>query len=243
MRFPISSRAIRCELLRHLAGGLIALGCLLSAASAETASLDVVLARMDEAAATWAGMKANVRWVRYVSLVDDRREESGRIAVRESKTGNVQMLLAFTEPSAQFISVREAKVEIYKPKIRTVEEYDLRDSRDRLENALLLGFGTAGSYLAEHYEVVLAGEETVEGQPAVRLDLTPRNPDGEINNSRIEMWVSTELWQPVQQKVYDRNPADFRLFTYWEIETNPNFKAADFKLPLGKGTKRVRPQR
>ena len=198
---------------------------------------------MNAAADTWTGMKARVRWVRYVSLVDDRREESGRIAVRESKTGDVQMLLAFTEPSTQFISVREAKVEIYKPKIRTVEEYDLRDSRDRLENALLLGFGTAGSYLAEHYEVALVGEAAVEGQPAVWLDLTPRNPDGEINNSRIEMWVSTQHWQPVQQKVYDRNPADFRLFTYWEIEINPTFKSADFKLGLGRSTKRVRPQR
>ncbi len=205
--------------------------------------LESVLKNMDSAAATWKGMRAKVEWVRYESLVDDRRVESGRIAVRATKSGTVQMLLAFQEPSVQFISVRQAKVEIYKPKIKTVEEYDLRGSKEKLENALLLGFGTAGEYLNEHYEIVLEGEDTVAGHTTVKLDLRPRNPRGELNNSRIQMWISTTHWQPIQQKIYDRNPKDYRLYSYSEVEMNPSFRSEEFKLPLSRGTKRVRPQR
>lgn len=198
---------------------------------------------MDAAAADWQGMRAKVQWVRYMSLVDDKSVETGRLAVRRLKSGAVNMLVEIQEPSQYYLSVREAKLERYKPKIKTVEEFDLSDHKDRLENALLLGFGTSGSYLREHYDISLEGEETVAGQNSVKLDLLPKDPRGELNNKRLEMWISTTHWQPVQQKVYDQNPKDFRLSTYTEIGVNPSFSANEFKLPLARGTKRVRPQR
>lgn len=206
-------------------------------------SVNAVLDRMDEAAATWQGMRAQTEWVRYLSLVDDRRVESGRIAVQRSKSGTFAMLLEFNRPARYFVSVRDAKVERYKPKTKTVEVYDLSDSKDQLNNALLLGFGVSGNYLREHYTVAIDGEEAVSGQPTVKLDLRPKNPKGKVNNRRLQMWISTALWQPVQQKVFDLNPEDFRQQTYSEIEINPSFRPADFRLPLAPGTKRVRPQR
>ena len=205
--------------------------------------LEGVLQNMDSAAADWQGMRANVEWVRYMSLVDDRSVENGRLAVRRLKSGTVSMLLEIRDPSHYYLSVREAKLERYKPKIKTVEEFDLSAHQDRLENALLLGFGTAGSYLDEHYDISLVGEETVGGQASIKLELRPRNPRGELNNKRIEMWISTTHWQPVRQKIYDQNPKDYRLSTYTDIEVNPSFSANEFKLPLARGTKRVRPQR
>ena len=242
MRSSIASIPMRGRRLPGVAFLLITLACLPPTLPAAP-SLEAVLQNMDSAADVWQGMRAKVEWVRYISLVDDRRVESGRIAVRATKSGAIQMLLAFQQPSVQYISVRQAKVEIYKPKIKTVEEYDLRKSKEKLENALLLGFGTAGSYLNEHYEIVLEGEEAVAGQPAVKLDLQPRNPRGDLNNQRIEMWISTTHWQPIQQKIYDRNPKDYRLYSYSDVKMNPSFKSNEFKLPLGRGTNRVRPQR
>ena len=213
------------------------------AAAQAAPPLETVLRNMDSVAASWKGMRAQVKWVRYDSLVDDRRVESGRIAVRTTNSGAAQMLIEFQEPSPQFISVRQNSVEVYKPRIKTVQEYDIREYRDRVENGMLLGFGTAGSYLTRYYEISLEGEETVAGQSTVKLDLQPRNPDGELNNSPVEMWISTTHWQPVQQKIYDRNTSDYRLSSYSEMETNPAFKSDEFKLPLARGTKRVRPQR
>ena len=205
--------------------------------------LATVLARMDAAASAWKGMRANLEWVRYMALVDDRSVETGKIAVRRTADGSASMLISFEEPNVYFLSVKGSRVEIYKPKIKTVEEYDVSDSKAKMENALLLGFGTAGSYLGQHYDIDLMGAEAVKGQSAVHLDLRPKDPQAELNSQRIEMWVSTDTWQPIQQKIYDRSPGDYRLYSYSEVVLNPSLTADDFKLRLARGTKRVHPQR
>ncbi len=203
---------------------------------------DTVLANMDAAATAWTGMRARVETVRYMALVDDRIVESGRIAVRRSGPSAVELLLAIDDPYPYFFAIRDAVVERYKPMTKTVEEYDLSKARDKLENALLLGFGTAGSYLKEHYEISFESSDPVSAHPVVKLGLQPRNPAAETNNRPLEMWISTKTWQPVQQKVYDASPGDYRLQSYSEIELNPVFKRNEFKLNLKRGTKRVRPQ-
>ncbi len=220
--------------------GVLAASC---AAGAATLGVADVLARMDSAAADWSGMRAEVQWARYMSLVDDLTSEHGRIAVRREASGDVSMLVSFDRPNVYFLAVKGAKVEIYKPKIKTVEEYDLSDSRDKLENALLLGFGISGRYLSEHFGISVIGREEIAGQPTVHMDLLPKNPEAEINNQRIEMWISAKHWQPVRQRVHDRLTDDYREYSYSGIEVNPALPDSLFKLRVARGTKRVRPQR
>ena len=131
----------------------------------------------------------------------------------------------------------------YKPKIKTVEEYNLSKSRKKLESALLLGFGTAGKYLLEHYDISVVGDEQIAGHSSIKLDLQPQDSKAEMNNRHLEMWISTTNWQVVQQKVYDISPGDYRLYSYSDIEINPSFKISEFKFNLLSGTKRVHPQR
>lgn len=220
------------------------IACFLLAASLHAApKLETLLANMDSAASAWAGMRAEVRWVRYVSFVDDMRVESGRLAVRRSASGDVEMLLEFQHPNHYFLAVRAAKVEIYKPKIKTVEQYDVSESKEKLQNALLLGFGTEGSYLRKHYDIAVQGEESMADQQTVRIDLRPKDPGSELNNRHLEMWISTSSWQPVQQKIYEIAPGDYRLYSYSAIELNPKFSDREFKLRVPRGTRRVRPQR
>ncbi len=215
----------------------------LAAVPAAAATLAEILAGMDAASAGWNGMRARVRWISYMALVDDRNVESGTVAVRRAKSGQISMLLAFREPSTYFLSIRGAKVERYKPRTGIVEEFDLSESRDKLENALMIGFGTSGSYLGKHYEIALGGEEDVAGEKAFKLDLNPRNPGGDLNNQRLWMWVSPEHWQPVQVQIFDRHSKDYRLYSYTRIEINPSFKSDEFRLRLARGTRRVYPQR
>ncbi len=198
---------------------------------------------MDAAASSWKGMRSDVTWTRYRSLVDERTVESGRIAVRRERSGRMVMLLEFLEPTNYYFKVDGTKVEIYKPRIRTVQEYDLSASRDRLENALLIGFGTSGSYLDRHYSISIEGEEDIAGQDTVRLALRPADPSGQVNNQRLMMWVSKLFWQPVQMKIFERNPKDYRLYTYAEVQLNPDFESGEFRLHVAPGTRRERPQR
>lgn len=240
-RSDLSSSTCRRGSLAAAVSALV-LGCIAPAAAAAP-DLATVLANMDAAASGWKGMRASLEWVRYMALVDDRSVEEGKIVVRRAADGSASMLISFEEPNVYFLSVQGTRVEIYKPKIKTVEEYDVSDSKAKVENALLLGFGTSGSYLGKHYDIKLLGPAAVKGQSVVHLDLQPKDPQAELNSQRIEMWVSTAIWQPVQQKIHDRNPGDYRLYSYSEVVLNPALTAEDFKLRLARGTKRVHPQR
>jgi outer membrane lipoprotein-sorting protein len=240
-RSDLSSSTCRRGSLAAAVSALV-LGCVAPVAAAAP-DLATVLTNMDAAASGWKGMRASLEWVRYMALVDDRSVEEGKIVVRRTADGSAAMLISFEEPNVYFLSVQGTRVEIYKPKIKTVEEYDVSDSKAKVENALLLGFGTSGSYLGQHYDIKLLGPATVKGQSVVHLDLQPKDPQAELNSQRIEMWVSTDIWQPVQQKIYDRNRGDYRLYSYSEVVLNPALKAEDFKLRLARGTKRVHPQR
>lgn len=240
-RSDLSSSTRRRGSLAVAVSALV-LGCFAPAAAAGP-DLATVLTNMDAAASGWKGMRASLEWVRYMALVDDSSVEEGNIVVRRTADGSAAMLISFEEPNVYFLSVQGTRVEIYKPKIKTVEEYDVSDSKAKVENALLLGFGTSGSYLGQHYNIELLGPAAVKGQSVVHLDLQPKDPQAELNSQRIEMWVSTDIWQPVQQKIYDRNPGDYRLYSYSEVVLNPALTAEDFKLRLARGTKRVHPQR
>ncbi len=226
----------------HRVGLRILSVALLGATLHGAPDLTTVLESMDAAATDWKGMRARVEKVSYMALVDDRRVESGRIAVRRSGPSGVDLLLSFQDPYEYYIAVRGTKVERYKPKTKTVEEFDLSASKDKLENAFLLGFGTAGSYLDEHYEISMESSEPVADHPVVKLGLQPRDPSATTNNRRLEMWISTKTWQPVQQKIYLAIPGDYQFQSYSKIEMNPVFKENEFKLNLKRGTNRVRPQ-
>ena len=242
MRFKPQKGRLPARLARFWPGSLFTLVCIASTLPAAP-PVETVLANMDSAAAKWQGMRANVQWTRYRSFVDDETVEIGRIVVRRVKSGNVEMLVEITEPSNYFLLVRGAKIEQYKPKIKLVEEFNAGERKDQLENALMIGFGTSGSYLSEHYDIKLDGDGPIAGHPAVKLDLQPKDPAGRLNNQRLEMWISTDHWQPVQYKVYGVNAKDYRVHSYSEMEINPSLAAEDFKLRLERGTRRVRPQR
>ncbi len=227
------------SIVRILALTLLLTAPLLPAAP----ELDTLLANMDTAAAKWTGMRSDVVWTKFTSLVDDKTVESGKIVVRRASSSQVDMRIEFTDPNHYFLAVTDAKVEIYKPKTATVEIYDLSKSRDKLKQALLLGFGTAGKFLRENYDVSVSGEETVAGEDSVKLELRPKTDEMARNFEKIEMWIAKKTWQPVEQKVYETSPGDYRIYSYTAVEVNPKFTASDFKLKLARGTKKVFPQR
>ena len=205
--------------------------------------LDTLLANMDRASGAYRGMQAQVRWVSYTDIVEDKSTEEGIIKVLRDKKGQVNLLIEFQKPYPYFVSIQGTKVEIYRPRIATVEEYDVSKSKDALEQALLLGFGTAGRFLSEHYELKLAGEEEAAGEATVKLELVPKAEKMRESMSRLEMWISTTQWQPVQQKLYGPNPGDYRIYTYTDITLNPPLKESALRLKIPRKVKRVFPQR
>ncbi len=200
-------------------------------------NLGDVLAKMDGSAAAFHDMQADLRWVTYTALVDDTSVETGDIVVRRHESGQVDLLISFDEPSRRDLLVEGTLVQMFQPKINQVSEFDLSKKKDALEQALLVGFGVSGKFLSKNYEVEFGGEETVGEQTAVKLNLTPKAAESQVK--KLEMWVSTKTWQPLQQKL-DQGDGDYRLYSYNNIEINPGLKDSDFKLDLPKKVKRVK---
>jgi outer membrane lipoprotein-sorting protein len=205
--------------------------------------LQTVLRNMDATSAKFQGLEAHVAWVKYTSIVDIQSVEEGAIRARRNKDRSVDVMIEFQEPYNYFVSVRGSKAQIYRPKIATVEEYDVSKSKDILDQVLLLGFGTAGRYLEENYEVTLKGEETAAGEETVKLELIPKSAELMKKIPRLEMWISKSKWHPVQEKLYEVNSGDYRLHTYTDIVFNPSMKDSHFQLSLPGNVKRVRPQK
>jgi outer membrane lipoprotein-sorting protein len=163
--------------------------------------------------------------------------------VRRPGPENADLYIDFTDPYPKELLVKGGQVEIYKPKIKTVEEYDVSKSKDKIDQALLIGFGASGKAIRDNYDAKLVGEETVAGQPTVHLELIPKSEDTRKSIQKLEMWVSTNNWQTVQMKLIQDTSGDYRLYTYSDIELNPSLKDSDFKLDLPKGVKRITPQK
>jgi outer membrane lipoprotein-sorting protein len=217
---------------------------LLPAQTPEAPSLESVLSKMDAASAAFRNLTAHIRSVKYTAIVNDQTVDEGTIWVMRVKPRVSRMLIEFTSPDKYYVSVTEKKAEIYRPKIATIEEYDVTKYATLRDQFWLLSFGTSGRDLAANYQVRMEKPESVVGQPAVKLELIPKSAELLQHVPRIEMWVSTVDWQPVQQKFYDVTPGDYRLSTYTNIKLNdPKFQASRLEIHPPRGVKRIQPQK
>ncbi len=215
---------------------------LLAGAAAHASSLEEVIARMDKSAAGFRGLKASVKVTEYTALVKETSEESGTITLFRPKPSDMRMLVEFTQPSARAVGYQNRKIQMYYPKLQTVREYDLGKQASLVDQFLLLGFGTPGSDLKKAYEVKFAGEESINGVKADRLELTPRSEEALKHVRRIELWVSQTDGIVVQQKVHQPS-RDYKMFTYSDIKLNPSMTEDSVKLKLPKGVKKETPQK
>ena len=201
-------------------------------------TLESVLKHMDEAAAGFQSLTAHLRSLKHTDIVKDDSIDEGTIRVKRVKPKVSRFLIEFTVPDKYYVAVTERRAEVYRPKIAEVEEYDVSKYRDLVEQ--VWPFGASGQDLAARYKIALKGSEPAAGVPAIKIELIPKSPKLLEQVPRIEMWVSTQDWQPVQQKYHDVTPGDYRLFTYTDLKLNAPVTEAQIRLTLPAGVRRVK---
>ncbi len=205
-------------------------------------ALDRVLARMDKGASSFKAMSAKIRKVSHTAVVNENTVDTGTMKLKRAKPRDMRMLVDLTEPDQKAMAFQGQKLEMYFPKMRTVQEYDVGKNRELLEQFLLLGFGTSGKELAENYTLKVGGTETVGEQKTTRLELVPKSKEVLQHLKKAELWVSDETGYPAQQKFY-LTGGDYALVTYTELKVNPQLSDSALKLNLPKGVKREFPQK
>jgi outer membrane lipoprotein-sorting protein len=224
--------------------GLLCSGLLLlsgTALHAQTA--DAVLGRMDKASAGFRGITAAVKKVSYTAVIKETAEETGKMSLFRPKPKDMRMLVEFSKPDERAVAFGGKKVQIYYPKMQTVQEYDLGKQSSLLDQFLLLGFGTPGSELKKSYGIKWIGEETVAGVKASHIELQPLNAEAKAHVRQVDLWISDADGQPVQQKILQPS-RDYTLITYGDLKVNPaGLSENSVKLNVPKGTKTERPQK
>ncbi len=200
-------------------------------------TLDEVLANMEARGARLQAMKADIVQKKWTDLLGEfDAGESGTFLFLK-KDGQVYLRKDILLPRPNHLVVADGKVVFFQPGIKQAQIHQLGGNKDKAEY-LLIGFGTSRSSLEKAYRIRLLGREAVESKDTVMLELTPRSDQVSAYFSKIVLWIDTETWVPVQQKLVEPTD-DFLLATFRQIVLNPKLSKSDFELKLPKDVKIV----
>lgn len=209
------------------------------AAAADT--LESVLGRIDRGGESLKTLSAGVRRTSHTAAINEDNVDTGSMVLKRSKR-DVKVVVDLTHPDAKSVALDGKKVEVYYPKIKTVQEFDVGKNRGLVDQFLLLGFGTNGKELASSYDMKLLGEETVGSQKTAHLELVPKSPQVQRYLKKAELWIPENSSYPVQQKLC-LAAGDYMQVTYSNMKVNPALPDSELKLKLPKGVKREYPQK
>jgi len=229
MRFRLRSSGTIIR-WKALSIGILFLFAAVVQAPAQGHDLASTIAGMDAAAGKFTSVTGDIDYTKVTVLVNDSSTEKGRIYFEKNK-GKLRVMLAFTQPAAKYVLFADGKVQLYQPRIAEVQEFTLGKNQDMLEQFLLLGFGTSGTEMLKSYNAVFKGPEKVDGEDAVRVDLTPKTPSVARKLTRIELWLSPHTWQPIQQKFYEPSK-DYLTARYRGLQLNAKISSKDLRLPI-----------
>ncbi len=205
--------------------------------------LAATLAKMDSNAAAFRSASANIRYQTHNAVVDIDSTQNGAILLKRPAPREMHALIDFKEPDAHTVSLQGEVAQIYYPKIKTVQEYQVGKKRDLFDQVFLLGFGGSGRDLSAAYDITLiAPEELVGAEKTVHLQLIPKQKQVLSFLKKVDLWLSTATGYPVQQKGVQPS-GDSTLLTYSALKINPNIPDSALKLKLPKGVQKVTPQK
>ena len=198
------------------------------APSGSAATLESIYSRIDANARTFLGMTAKMTRLDYTAIIKDTTKESGDVAMRKAKGGRVAMKIDFVDPEKKSFSYRDKRVELYFPKINTVQVFETGKFDTALTQGLLIGFGTSSAELRQSYDIKLAGDH---------LQLSPRDPMVREHIKQIDLYLDAGDGYPRQVKIL-KPSGDYTLITYTDIRLKPDLSEEQVRLQVPKNVKR-----
>jgi outer membrane lipoprotein-sorting protein len=203
---------------------------LIGRAQKEDPQVEYILSELDKAAADFHTLQAKIRNTTYTKVVDDTSVENGRLWFQHERHGN-KIKLEFKDPSRREILIADGTVSIYYPKIKKLDEFALGSEslQNKAELGLLAGVGSSGESLRKMYSIRYLGKENIEGRKTVNLVLTPRDAKTKSFFSTQEVWLETETWLPVRQKMIESS-GDSLTIDFDDVEKNKRISDKTFKI-------------
>ena len=215
--------------------GLV-LMCTLGASAADD-PLKAVLAKMDEAAANFKSLAANIKRVEHIEVLHEDNTDSGTIKVKRAKPKDLHVRLEIQGPNPLQAVVNGTDANVYYPNNPgEIQVIEMGHQKSLVDQFLTLGFGGNSRELLSAFTVKPGGPETVAGEKTTRLELTPKSKDM-AQYKRIDLWISDTAGYTVQQKFFEAG-GEYHVITYTNVQQNPGISDSVFKLDVPKGTKK-----
>jgi outer membrane lipoprotein-sorting protein len=213
-------------------------------AALPAATLDAVLAKMDANAAAYAGVVGKLKRTQHTAVINEDTIDSGTITIKRVKSKSAMMLMEITEPekNSRTLAYADKKINMYLPKINTVQIYDFGKFDSAITQGLLIGFGTSGKELRASYDMKAMGEETVGGAKTTRLELIPKSGNMRETVKKIELWMDNAGGYPRNVKVYESG-GNYWLFTYSDVQLMPNIPDERVRFKMPANVKKEYPQK
>jgi len=194
-----------------------------------------VFARMDKAAPSFKGLRADIRKMAHTAVINEDTIDTGTIVVKVPKPHDFHMLVDLQKPDKKAVGISGTLVEMYYPKSNEVQWKNLgKGHKTEIEQFLRLGFGSNSKELQDAYTVTYGGAETVAGQKASRIVLVPKSADMVAMFPKFELWISDATGISIQQKIYEQG-GNYTIATYENMKLDANIPDSAVKLNLPKG--------
>ena len=204
-------------------------------------SLEDIVKRMDAAAKSFQSVSAKIKYTSYTDLLKESNDSTGEMRLKKTGKG-IMGIVEFDPPDVRTYHFDGPNLEIYYPKARKREHYDLKKYRNVLDQALTLGFGTSGADLRRDYDVKVLKQETVDGVATTQLGLQPRSEERKKLIDHIELWMIDGKSYPLQEKGVQPSK-DYTLIKYSDVKIPASLPDSAFKLTVPAGTLEVSPQK
>ncbi|MGA3126152.1 MAG: outer membrane lipoprotein-sorting protein [Candidatus Korobacteraceae bacterium] len=210
---------------------MVSLAALLAAsafAQSKQGNLEEVLNLLDKTSASFKSVQTDFVWDQYQKVVDEHDIQKGVMYFKRSGS-NVDVAADILQPEHKKLVFANGKVQVYSFKTRHVDEKEAGQNREEFESFLALGFGGRGHDLLKNFDVRYAGEETVDGVAAYKLELTPKSQKVRNMFRLFTLWIDPKTGMSVQQKALE-GEYDFRLAKYSSMKLNQKLPEDAFKL-------------
>ena len=201
-------------------------------ASAAGLTLEQTLAKMDQVAAHFKGLSADIQTAQHMEAIHEDDKQTGTILVKHPSRNSLHVKIAIEWPEKKVAYADGNKVDVYYPSSQEIQEVALGHRKSLVEMILTLGFGGNSRELLADYKVTLGGSDTVSGKSATRLELDPTSPDMKEQWKKIELWISDDNGYAVQQKFFEKGN-DYTLITYTNVQPKSDISDSEFTLPKG----------
>ncbi len=207
-------------------------------------SLVAVNARLDKGAAQFQTMSAKIEWIDHTKVINEDSRQAGNVRLKRAKTPGAPVigLISFTEPDVKTVLLSGPEVQIYYPKMKTVQVWELGREGDLFFQFVLLGFGSTSADLRRNYTVRVAGSEMIGDRKTTKLQLTAKTKQVQKYITSIDLWIPEDSGHPIQE-VLRETSGDTKTIRYSQIQMNTPLTDKQLTIEMPPGVKKEYPQR